>query len=59
MCDRPPRISYFANWFSVSRFFPKNSVNFYSSGKPNTIKFAQLSVTKDIILLTKIQKMRR
>ena len=54
-----PGFQNFAHKFSLTRFFPKKAYTLTSSGKTNTIKFVQSSVTKDIILLIHIKKLRR
>ena len=59
MCDRPPRISYFAHKFSLTRFFPKKGVNFNFLRQNKYDKVRPISVTKDIILLIHIKKVRR
>ena len=59
MCDRPPRISYFAHKFSLTRFLPKKGVNFKFLRQNKYDKVRPISVTKDIILLIHIKKVRR
>ena len=59
MCDRPPRISYFAHKFSLTRFLPKKGVNFNFLRQNKYDKVRPISVTKDIILLIHIKKVRR
>ena len=59
MCDRPPRISYFAHKFSLTRFFPKKGVNFNFLRQNKYDKAPPISFTKDIILLIHIKKVRR
>ena len=59
MCDRPPRISYFAHKFSLIRFLPKKAVNFKFLRQNKYDKVRPISVTKDIILLIHIKKVRR